>query len=71
MANGCYRTVSEQDSTTPPLYFVIHVLMGMLAYHHSEVIFAFLGYQFAQCSVLYNIQTITICDRILRDDCLG
>lgn len=36
---------------TPPLYFIIHVLLGMISYFYQDIIPIFLLYQFTQLAL--------------------
>lgn len=36
---------------TPPLYFIIHILLGMMSYFYPVIILLFLVYQFIQLAL--------------------
>ena len=46
-----YWTLSRMQFQTPPLYFLIHVLTGMISYFYPIIIILSLMYQFLQLAL--------------------
>ena len=46
-----YWTLSRMQFQTPPLYFISHILLGMLSYFYPLIIILIIMYQFLQLAI--------------------
>jgi hypothetical protein len=46
-----YWILNRMNFQTPPLYFIIHILLGMISYFYPIIILLFLVYQFTQLAL--------------------